>query len=410
MKSIAILALFMGCLCLLMMLHHSQALSISARHIDPSVEKSYLCKSPYPLMFKTEVKVMESLKKTRYYVENDSLADFIFVQAHPYLYMACHHQPSDGGFSKSIFYAANVYNHAIVPWLSRTDPIWNQSNGSRYIFSFGFGASNDVLKNAHSIHNSILLSVTGDSGNSIWKRLTLGHKIITIPAFVDPMVNLSLSFRRFTEKATANMSLALFRGLIIRQQPQYSFGIRQFLIGWTENNTGSPLNVLEGNVPQKQFLSEVLNTKFGLCLPGYYWFTPRAVEYSAAGVVPVFIGDQLIPPFPNFINWSLFSIQVPKNTIMNPTELISILRSHTLDDLERMRSIISDYRHFMIWEVNGGRAWDALILELTLLTSNRVKDQSTSLSDIMKMLGTEWKPGRVEAILRSGRKGKPSIS
>jgi hypothetical protein len=72
-----------------------------------------------------------------------------------------------------------------------------------------------------------------------------------------------------------------------------------------------------------EYIKMLLSSKFCLQLDGQAPWSPRLVEYMAAGCVPVIVSDALLPPFQRLLNWSTFSVRVP---LRRAAELKTILR------------------------------------------------------------------------------------
>ena len=68
--------------------------------------------------------------------------------------------------------------------------------------------------------------------------------------------------------------------------------------------------VVHYELDHHEYTKLMLASKFCLMLDGQAPWSPRLVEYIAAGCVPVIVSDALLPPFQRILNWSTFSVHV----------------------------------------------------------------------------------------------------
>lgn len=357
-------------------------LRVALQEIHDPVEAHFTsCAGNIPHMFFTETEVPASLRLTPYFWPDVATADFVLVMARPIKYVYCSLSFSNVTISHEagLKFSSRILEDRVVPWLARNVPRWNASRGRDFIFVLGAGAGNKVLAGAPGLHDSIILSVSGDSTDRVWRKL---RRVVTIPAFVEPFVSLSDTVlpvnnpeefartlnvpQRLSGALEINRSLVVndlkfafaqkrdclghFRGLVNNQSDVYSKGTRQYLHQAHLQGAEPRLSIKEGYVRNDKFLLEVGACLFGLCLPGHYLFTPRPVEYANVGLVPVIVGDGWHPPFEHSYDWPSVSLAVPEKTVLTPGALTQLLDSVSDADWAEMMVRLEATRHLLIWE------------------------------------------------------------
>jgi hypothetical protein len=393
---------------------------------DPVETYFSSCSEVIPPMFNTETEIAASLRLTPYYWPDVATADFVLVVAQPlkYMYCAVYYSNYRVQHEDALTFSSHILQDRVVPWLERHVSRWKVSDGRDFMFVLGAGAGNKILEKAPAIRNCVILSVSGDSNDDIWRQLP---RVVTIPAYVEPFVPLSDTIfpvkptegfirgvnmstqangsvkvdrsmvQKDLEFAYSNRSTCMghFRGIISSPFAYYSRGMRQFLFDRYNKSLEPKLCIKEGTVTNEEFLVEVQNCRFGLGLPGYYTFTPRPVEYANAGVVPVIVGDGWHPPFEHTFDWRVVSVTILERTVLTPGALAQALEAVPQQAWVDMMVQLEASRHLLIWESaskpavvrgsgdgpaasnsstrplvaqrRGGRAWRLLAQELELM-------------------------------------------
>jgi hypothetical protein len=396
---------------------------------DPVEAYFSSCSEVIPPMFNTETEIAASLKLTPYYWPDVATADFVLVVAQPlkYMYCAVYYSEYKLQHEDALAYSGRILQDRVVPWLARHVPRWNVSDGRDFMFVLGAGAGNKILRKVPALLSSVILSVSGDSSDDIWRKLP---RVVTIPPYVEPFVPLSDTIfpmkhtdasiirgvsmsslagggvkvnrsvvQKDLEFAYTNRSKCMghFRGIVTSPFEYYSRGTRQFLFDRYTKGLEPKLRIKEGYVTNEEFLVEVHGCRFGLGLPGYYTFTPRPVEYANAGVVPVIVGDGWHPPFEHTFDWRAVSVTILERTVLTPGALVQELEAVPKRTWVDMMVRLEATRHLLIWESaskpkveaqsdgptlnatslsgprpsvaqrRGGRAWRLLAQELELM-------------------------------------------
>ena len=98
--------------------------------------------------------------------------------------------------------------------------------------------------------------------------------------------------------------------------------------------------------PLPHVMAQYLSSKFCLMADGFAPWSPRLVEFLAAGCVPVVVSSALIPPFHRSLDWSKFSVRIDPSKLpdlrLRLQQLVEngeydSLKSHVLTAVEAMK-------------------------------------------------------------------------
>ncbi|GAA5922367.1 hypothetical protein JCM3775_005705 [Rhodotorula graminis] len=181
----------------------------------------------------------------------------------------------------------------------------------------------------------------------------------------------------------ARTTLAIFRGGLgtAADGERYSLGIRSLFFP-SDGNTSTPpfsshvhpgfsslpgFDIAEWS-DNDDYARRLARSRFGLAPPGYTLDTTRIYEYLAFGVVPVFVGSGptagQVMPFARDVDWSSFSLSVPRE---RAHELPEILERVTDAEYDRLRSAVWDVGRKVVLEGREGNVWRLLARDLCRL-------------------------------------------
>lgn len=349
--------------------------------VDPAIEAPYVCDVRTPSMFHVEHKIVESLRASPYITQNASEARWVLIAIRPILYQYCFKGRNQTlSWEEAIAKSAKVVNDHIFPWL-RTLPYWARRRGKDHLFTFGAGCAPKHYSRITAFEQAgIILTTSYDGPTATLPNVVVVPALVRPPRCATDIVDSSLS--AFEAKLTSGY----FRGLVDSpDNPHYSYGTRQFLSNLTtrpgRKTAMLPLQILSGRVDDTQFLRELSAARFCLALPGHFAFSPRNVQFLAAGCVPVnvspfgIVASSLGPKYPvkgmlpyaRTMDWDRFSLTIDQAVIMAPGNLrdalLAVPPRRWSELVDGLNAVVP---HF-IWEVYGGSSWTTLIEELLRL-------------------------------------------
>jgi hypothetical protein len=138
--------------------------------------------------------------------------------------------------------------------------------------------------------------------------------------------------------------------------------------------------------------SQMLDSSvFCLSPAGFAPWTKRLYEAIIHGCIPIIIGDVLIPPYENQLNWSTFSIRVSETELSNG-QLKYILNSLSTNDIHKMQINLNRIKESMIYRLpdskpidvywnrfvdNDNNAFDYILRELSTKLNTWVQQKPT---------------------------------
>eukprot|EP00743_Colponemidia_sp_Colp-15_P009316 GILK01010183.1.p1 GENE.GILK01010183.1~~GILK01010183.1.p1 ORF type:complete len:582 (+),score=81.52 GILK01010183.1:153-1748(+) len=281
-------------------------------------------------MFATEIIIHERFMASNVLTTDPSEADLFFVP----VYSLCKPLPKPL-FGPDTFFGRRLLLQAI-DFIRTQYPFWSRRAGADHVFVTAHDYSScfhykstglvHVPKSFQSrypdypipaeplqpLQNAILLSPLGDLMTPCFQP----WKDIVIPPFVS-----SAPFRQQTldsdadhiDSTAGRSRFAYFRGSVnwFDGDPAYSKGLRQLLHRTFWND--SEVQVFSNS--SGLYSRELQDAIFCLCPPGFALWSPRPFESLAAGCIPVLIGDHLVLPFQDLIDWPKLSIRIAEEEV-----------------------------------------------------------------------------------------------
>jgi hypothetical protein len=144
----------------------------------------------------------------------------------------------------------------------------------------------------------------------------------------------------------------------------YSRGIRAALFDRYEGDDEIVFVGDENRLSPETFTASMARSHFCLCILGYALWSPRLVEATTAGCIPVIIADGIELPFEGVLDYRRFAVKVSQSQALlpadDPKSLKSILRGISLAERERMKAnldIVASLFRYPRKLVDGMTAW-----------------------------------------------------
>ncbi|KAH9550572.1 hypothetical protein CY35_10G079000 [Sphagnum magellanicum] len=121
----------------------------------------------------------------------------------------------------------------------------------------------------------------------------------------------------------------------------------QLIEQWKDDPDMRIYEVPPNNLTTKpSYIQQMKESKYCICAMGYEVNSPRIVESIYYDCVPVIIADNLVLPFSDVLNWSMFSVTVPEAKIKKLKTLLTSIPHHVYRSMQqRLESV---RKHF-IW-------------------------------------------------------------
>jgi hypothetical protein len=233
-------------------------------------------------------------------------------------------------------------------------PWWNVTNGRNHFW---------ILTHDRGLH-----TLFSDTNVSSWeqKKDILNSFGLTMTAQVDWFFRpgWDISIPPFTQGGFLNFKgvervnptnrtvFASFKGIIPPDSHySYSNGVRQWLYH-TRNQTnfsvyGAWGGLGDDDLKKWSYGDYMVNSIFCLCPPGLVSWTPRIVNAIVSGCIPVIIGDGYYLPFRDFVDYSSFSVLIPRARV---SDIHSTLHAISNEQVSRMQEKLKQIYRFFIYE------------------------------------------------------------
>eukprot|EP00742_Colponemidia_sp_Colp-10_P010042 GILJ01011000.1.p1 GENE.GILJ01011000.1~~GILJ01011000.1.p1 ORF type:complete len:572 (+),score=71.29 GILJ01011000.1:72-1787(+) len=343
-------------------------------------------------MFASEIIIHERFMASDVLTSDPSEADLFFVP----VYSLCKPLPKPL-FGPDTFFGRRLLLQAI-DFIRTQYPFWSRRAGADHVFVTAHDYSScfhykstglvSVPKSFQSrypeypipaqplqpLQNSILLSPLGDLMTPCFQP----WKDIVIPPFVSSAPFEQQTMNRdpdHIDSTGGRSRFAYFRGSVnwFDGDPGYSKGLRQLLHRTFLND--SEVQIFSNS--SGSYAEELRESVFCLCPPGFALWSPRPFESLAAGCIPVLIGNHLVLPFDDLIDWSKLSIKIAEEEVGG---LKTSLKQVSEWEIAAKQSEIRTSWSAFFWDVEGSSSrMDAFKMLLRSLSTKAKQSQYLEL-------------------------------
>ena len=357
---------------------------LPAKYNDKIVEDNKKCENH---MFAAEVHIHRQLLKSESRTMNPYAADLYYIPA----YSSCKYLKR--AFGVNPWFGQENLEHG-VDYVKTKFPFWDRSMGRDHVtaVTYDFGACFEYKRDkaakkgvVSKLSRMHILSSLADVSHPCFRP----EIDVAIPVHVSPKTIHRLHQYRFDFDENRKW-LAHFQGSVewFDHDPEYSNGIRQRLELLYKND---PLfHIGRGKV--STYASDMRNSTFCLCPPGFAPWSPRMYEAAAAGCIPVILTDHVKLPFDGTtLNWKEFSVKIREKDVERVREILSSISMSRIRSkrkaLRRVWTALSYYK----FENGKDSAIDHLLLEMRIRFSRTTTFISSSSSNGGSVLtDEEW--------------------
>ena len=336
-------------------------------------------------MFAAEVHIHRQLLESKSRTKNPYGADLYYIPA----YSSCKFLKRAFGVNPW-FGRKNIENG--VSYVQRNFPeLWNRFMGRDHVtaVTYDFGACFEYKRDKAAKKGVIpvlsrmhILSSVADVSHPCFRP----EIDVAIPVHVNPDTTRLLSYH-VNDDSDDRKWLAHFQGSIewFDHDPDYSNGIRQRLETLYGNDP--EFHIGRGKVPT--YASDMRNSTFCLCPPGFAPWSPRMYEAAAAGCIPVILTDHVKLPYDGTsLNWKEFSVKIREDDV---TRLGEILRSIPMSRIRSKRRALRRVWTALSYNKIHGKenAIDHLLIEFrTRFSQTSINLNAKSIASVLT--DEEW--------------------
>ena len=303
-------------------------------YINEQLDSSQIdCLSSF---YSAECWIHKWINYSSYRTHDPAEADFFFVPVYPVCRRHLQH-----GFTAEENLKTTKYLWESLTYIKTNFPYWNKHSGKDHIWTFTQGLGPEFFGDPgwSDIQDSIFFVSNGDVEKPWFHKRT-----IVIP----PFAHLKCFHQGLPRVSFEKRQKTLFAGTVHHRWRMgnrvYSGGIRQFLFRKFAHLP--EFNFHEGFYDN--YCKDLFQSKFCLCPPGWWKWSPRLVEAILAGCIPVILTSSLSHPFESKLDFEKLALFVNKSQIH---QLRGILNNCTDTNVIKKQLYASETRHLFYFDI-----------------------------------------------------------
>ncbi|KAF9936235.1 hypothetical protein BGZ65_002624 [Modicella reniformis] len=303
---------------------------------------------------------IEVLYEKNYVTQNPEEADFFFIPFLGARYLNhCWFILGEKGDCD----VDKQYVLPMIQYIQRELPYWNRTYGQDHLIVHPMDRSSHYYQSHHIMENATFLTTVGDNrpigpsivGSRRYKNIVIPSATALLDLVkVNPMQYLTSEGHPRHKRRDIFL---LFGGRYSDVQPDdvYSAGVRSLLLNGLDQQ---PDYVVGPGWESDKYMKLLSRARYGFAPMGHTLDTTRIWECIAFGVVPVIVADGIIEPFEDDMDWSSFSVRIPRRDVHR---MDAILRGIPEEEYQQKQKAVWEYGRRVLLTRD---AWHLIVRDL----------------------------------------------